>query len=82
MRDGPQAGLALLDELADEPLLRRYHPYPAARADLLHQLGRLPEAATAYREALDLAGTEPERTYLRRRLNAVLSSGPDDEAGT
>ncbi|WP_457464431.1 RNA polymerase sigma factor [Streptomyces sp. TE5632] len=82
MRDGPQAGLALLDELAEEPALRRYHPYPAARADLLHRLGRLPEAATAYREALDLAGTEPERDHLRRRLNTVLSSGPDDEAGT
>lgn len=82
MRDGPQAGLALLDELADEPPLRRYHPYPAARADLLHQLGRLPEAATAYREALDLAGTEPERDHLRRRLNKVLSSGPGDGAGT
>ncbi|WP_406729249.1 RNA polymerase sigma factor [Streptomyces sp. GD-15H] len=82
MRDGPQAGLALLDELADEPALRRYHPYPAARADLLYRLGRLPEAATAYREALDLAGTEPERDHLRRRLNTVLSSGPDDGAGT
>ena len=35
MRDGPEAGLALLDELADEPRLRGYHPYPAARADLL-----------------------------------------------
>ncbi|WKX69346.1 RNA polymerase sigma factor [Streptomyces sp. XD-27] len=75
MRDGPQAGLALLDELADEPPLRRYHPYPAARADLLHRLGRLPEAAAAYREALDLAGTEPERTHLRRRLNTVSRTG-------
>ncbi|MFI9628837.1 RNA polymerase sigma factor [Streptomyces sp. NPDC052042] len=82
MRDGPQAGLALLDELADEPPLLRHHPYPAARADLLHQLGRLPEAATAYREALELAGTEPERDLLRRRLNTILPTGPDDKAGT
>ena len=52
MRDGPEAGLALLDELADEPLLRGHHPYPAARADLLHRLGRHAEAAEAYREAL------------------------------
>ncbi|MFC6094896.1 RNA polymerase sigma factor [Saccharothrix lopnurensis] len=71
MRDGPAAGLALLDGLAGEPLLRGHHPYPAARADLLHRLGRRAEAAAAYREALDLAGTEPERAHLRRRLGAV-----------
>ncbi|GAB2631409.1 DUF6596 domain-containing protein [Prescottella soli] len=68
MRDGPEAGLALLDDLADEPRLRSHHPYAAARAELLIRLGRLPEAAEAYRCALDLAGTEPEREYLRRRL--------------
>ncbi|WP_430334406.1 RNA polymerase sigma factor [Rhodococcus sp. ACT016] len=68
MRDGPEAGLALLDDLADEPRLRSHHPYAAARAELLIRLGRLPEAAEAYRRALDLAGTEPEREYLRRRL--------------
>lgn len=81
MRDGPEAGLALLDELADEPQLRGHHPYPAARGDLLQRLGRLPEAAAAYREALALAGTEPERAHLRRKLNAVEPSGPDDRAG-
>ncbi|MFB9905592.1 RNA polymerase sigma factor [Allokutzneria oryzae] len=75
MRDGPQAGLALLDELADEPLLRAYHPYPMARADLLHRLGRHAEAAAAYHQALDLAGTEPERTLLRRRLAAIEETG-------
>lgn len=82
MRDGPRVGLALLDELADEPALRRYHPYQAARADLLHRLGRMPEATTAYRQALDLAGTDPERDHLRRRLNTVLSPGPDNGTGT
>jgi RNA polymerase sigma-70 factor (ECF subfamily) len=71
MRDGPRAGLALLDELAAEPRLRGYHPYPAARADLLYRLGRFPEAAAAYRQALDLAGTEPERAHLRRRLDSL-----------
>ncbi|TCO45771.1 RNA polymerase sigma-70 factor (ECF subfamily) [Kribbella antiqua] len=68
MRDGPEAGLALLDELADEPRLRAYHPYALARADLLHRLGRLPEATTAYEEALASAGTEPEREHVRRRI--------------
>jgi len=71
MLDGPSTGLALLDELAGEPMLRNYHPYHVARADLLHRLGRREEAATAYRTALDLAGTEPERAHLRRRLNTV-----------
>ncbi|MEU4547297.1 RNA polymerase sigma factor [Nonomuraea dietziae] len=75
MRDGPEAGLALLDELAGEPRLRGYHPYPTARADLLCRLGRFPEAAAAYREALELAGTEPERAHLRRRLHAVETPG-------
>ncbi|MFF3247137.1 RNA polymerase sigma factor [Streptomyces sp. NPDC002870] len=82
MRDGPEAGLTLLDELADDPRLRGHHPYPAARGDLLHRLGRLPEAATAYREALALAGTEPERAHLRSRLTEVEPPNPADRAGT
>jgi RNA polymerase sigma-70 factor (ECF subfamily) len=68
MRDGAAAGLSLLDELAGEPLLRAYHPYFVARADLLQRLGRVDEAAVAYRTALSLAGSEPERAHLRRRL--------------
>ncbi|WP_225439739.1 RNA polymerase sigma factor [Amycolatopsis eburnea] len=71
MRDGPAAGLALLDALADEPRLREYSPFPTARGDLLTRLGRHPEAAAAYRDALALAGTEPERAHLRRRLAEV-----------
>ncbi|MCG5453335.1 RNA polymerase sigma factor [Micromonospora hortensis] len=73
MRDGPAAGLALLDELADEPRLRGHHPYPAARADLLRRLGRYDEAAVAYRSALTLVGTEPERAYLLSQLRAVTT---------
>ncbi|MET8356082.1 sigma-70 family RNA polymerase sigma factor [Micromonospora sp. NPDC005171] len=73
MRDGPAAGLALLDELADEPRLRGHHPYPAARAELLRQLGRYDEAAAAYRSALTLVGTEPERAYLLSQLKAVTT---------
>ncbi|MFG1868067.1 RNA polymerase sigma factor [Micromonospora arborensis] len=73
MRDGPDAGLALLDELADDPRLRGYHLYPATRADLLRRLGRYEEAAVAYRSALALVGTEPERAHLLRRLASVTS---------
>ncbi|MEQ0558859.1 DUF6596 domain-containing protein [Amycolatopsis sp. NEAU-NG30] len=74
MRDGPEAGLALLDGLAAEPRLREYSPYPAARATLLSRLGRAAEAAAAYRQALALAGTEPERVHLRRRLTECESA--------
>ena len=74
MRDGPEAGLALLDELAGEPRLRDYHPFALARADLLHRLGRLPEATAAYERALRLAGAEPERDHVRRRLAAITTS--------
>lgn len=75
MRDGPAAGLSLLDELSGEPRLRGYHPLHAARADLLARLGRTVEAAAAYREAITLAGTEPERSLLHRRLRDLASRG-------
>ena len=71
MRDGAEAGLALLDELADEPRLRDYHPFALARADLLHRLGRLPEATAAYERALRLAGSEPERAHARDRIASM-----------
>lgn len=71
MRDGPAAGLALLDDLRNEPKLRAHHPYQAARGELLDRLGRPQEAASAYRAALELAGTDPERAYLCRRLAAL-----------
>ncbi|MEW2066964.1 DUF6596 domain-containing protein [Streptomyces sp. NPDC007346] len=75
MRDGPGAGLALLDALGGEPRLRTYQPYAVARGDLLSRLGRGGEAAAAYREALDLSGTEPERAALRRKLGEGREGG-------
>jgi RNA polymerase sigma-70 factor (ECF subfamily) len=71
MRDGPEAGLTLLDALTDGGELRSYHLLPAARADLLRRLGRTTEAAAAYRNALDLVGNEPERATLARRLAEI-----------
>jgi RNA polymerase sigma-70 factor (ECF subfamily) len=71
MRDGPAAGLALLDGLAGDERLRAYHLLPAARADLLRRLDRRAEAAQAYRAALELAGNEPERRFLRQRLEQL-----------
>ncbi len=67
--EGPAAGLALLDALGEERPLARNHLWHAARADCLHRLGRVEEARSAYTLALDAAPTEPERIYLRRRVN-------------
>jgi RNA polymerase sigma-70 factor (ECF subfamily) len=68
MADGPAAGLELLEALEGSGVLAGYHLLPATRADLLRRLGRHGEAAVAYREALNLAGTDAERRYLSQRL--------------
>ncbi|MFG1816974.1 RNA polymerase sigma factor [Kribbella sp. NPDC049174] len=70
MADGPAMGLRLVDELAAGPLAG-YHLLPATRADFLRRLGRHAEAATSYREAMELAATDAERRYLRKRLAEV-----------
>jgi RNA polymerase sigma-70 factor (ECF subfamily) len=75
MARGPAAGLSLVESLEASGRLAGYHLLPATRADFLRRLGRLPEAATAYREALELTGTDAERRYLTRRL-AETSTGP------
>jgi RNA polymerase sigma-70 factor, ECF subfamily len=68
MSDGPERGLALIDELGSSRELREYHLFHAARADLLRRLGRCSEAADAYTRALELARNPVEQNYLRRRL--------------
>jgi RNA polymerase sigma-70 factor, ECF subfamily len=75
MAIGPEEGLALVGRLEATGELRDYHLLHATRADFLRRLGRNPEAAAAYREALILARTEPERRYLTKRLQEV-STGP------
>ncbi len=78
MAEGPAAGLTLVEALAATGALRGYHLLAATRADLLRRLGRWPEAAVAYREALALVGSDVERRYLERRLAEVAghSAGP------
>jgi RNA polymerase sigma-70 factor (ECF subfamily) len=67
-RDGPAAGLAALEAVDG---LVSYHPYHAARADLLRRVGRDVEAADAYRLALELTANPAERAYLQGRLSAL-----------
>ncbi|HEX7062142.1 MAG TPA: RNA polymerase sigma factor [Woeseiaceae bacterium] len=73
MRDGPAAGLALVDGLLARGELGDYHLAHATRADLCRRLGRTAEAAEAYRRALELTRLEPERRFLERRLDALHS---------
>jgi RNA polymerase sigma-70 factor (ECF subfamily) len=68
MRDGPAAGLALIDALLARGDLTEYHLAHAARADLCRRLGRAAEARASYERALELTRQEPERRFLERRL--------------
>ncbi|MCQ4244804.1 RNA polymerase subunit sigma-24 [Stutzerimonas decontaminans] len=71
MRDGPVAGLALVDELLGRGDLQDYHLSHATRADLLRRLARTDEAREAYRNALRLVQLEPERRFLQRQLDEL-----------
>ncbi len=68
MRDGPEAGLALIDDILERGELIEYHLAHAARADLCRRLGRIAEARIAYERALSLAQQGPERRFLQKRL--------------
>lgn len=74
MRDGPAAGLALIEAILERDELTHYHLAHAARAELCRRLGRHDEAREAYRQALALARQEPERRFLRRRLDQIQQS--------
>jgi len=68
MRDGPAAGLALVEEILRKGNLGEYHLAHAARADLCRRLGREADARASYERALALARQEPERRFLARRI--------------
>jgi len=68
MRDGPPAGLSLIDAILARGDLQNYHLAHAARADLCRRLGRTAEARISYQRALDLAQQEPERRFIEKRL--------------
>ena len=71
MRDGPLAGLALIDTLLARGDLACYHLAHSARADLCRRLGRVAEARASYHQALALTRQEPERRFLKRRLHEL-----------
>jgi RNA polymerase sigma-70 factor (ECF subfamily) len=71
MRDGPLAGLALIDTILSRGDLVNYHLAHSARADLCRRLGRTAEARASYEQALSLTQQEPERRFLERRLAAL-----------
>ncbi|MFD4566760.1 RNA polymerase sigma factor [Streptomyces sp. NPDC058467] len=72
MAEGPEAGLALVDALAEEPALRDYHLLPSVRGDLLARLGRTAQARAEFERAAALARNERERALL---LDRARSSG-------
>ncbi|HCU12442.1 MAG TPA: RNA polymerase subunit sigma-24 [Gemmatimonadetes bacterium] len=74
MRDGPEAGLSLVDAILVRGDLAEYHLAHAARGDLCRRLGRTSEAITAYQRALELATLEPERRFITRRLAELHES--------
>jgi len=71
MRDGPVAGLTLIDAILARGDLADYHLAHSARADLCRRLGRTTEARAAYERALQLTQQEPERRFLERRLSEL-----------
>jgi len=71
MRDGPLAGLTLIDAILARGDLADYYLAHSARADLCRRLGRTTEARASYERALRLTQQEPERRFLERRLGEL-----------
>ena len=80
MRDGPQAGLQLVDAILSRGDLGEYRLAHAARADLSRRLGRTEDARASYNRALQLTRQEPERRFITRRLEALGGQGKQGRA--
>jgi RNA polymerase sigma-70 factor (ECF subfamily) len=76
MRDGPEAGLDLIDAILARGDLQDYHLAHSARAELCRRLNRTAEARAAYARALNLAQQHPERRFLERRLRELSAEKP------
>jgi RNA polymerase sigma-70 factor (ECF subfamily) len=68
MRDGPAAGLAIVDAILARGDLDEYHLAHSARAELCRRVGRIADARTSYERALALSKQAPERRFLEKRL--------------
>ncbi|MER0443882.1 RNA polymerase sigma factor [Streptomyces sp. Edi4] len=77
MSEGPEAGLALVDALGNEPALKGYHLLPSVRGDLLERLGRPAEARAEFARAASLTRNAREREHLERRAASLAG---DDES--
>jgi predicted RNA polymerase sigma factor len=71
MAEGPAAGLAIIDRIADDKQMRNYHWLPSVRGDLLAKLGRKSEAKEEFERAAMLAGNARERELLMERAAAM-----------
>jgi RNA polymerase sigma-70 factor, ECF subfamily len=71
MRDGPERGLKLIDEILGRGELADYAPAHSARAELCRRLGRTAEAMESYRTALEFTRQEPQRRFITNRLAAL-----------
>jgi RNA polymerase sigma-70 factor (ECF subfamily) len=76
MSEGPAAGLVILDAVGHHPQLSRWPQLHLARADLLARLGRTADAVAAYRAALELEPTAPERAFIARRIRELGTGLP------
>jgi RNA polymerase sigma-70 factor, ECF subfamily len=74
MAEGPAAGLVILDTIAHDPQLGKWHQLHVARGELLRRAGRAAEAAQAFRAALELEPSAPERAYVTRRLQELTAT--------
>ncbi len=69
MAYGPEAALAIVDALRDEPSLQAYHLLPSVRGDMLFKIGRLGEARREFERAFALAENARDRAFLQRRAD-------------
>jgi RNA polymerase sigma-70 factor (ECF subfamily) len=76
MRDGPAAGLALVDDILGRGDLVEYRLAHAARAELCRRLGKMDDALASYQRALELTRQEPERRFIERRIAEVSAARP------
>jgi RNA polymerase sigma-70 factor (ECF subfamily) len=74
MRDGPAAGLAIVDAILARGDLDEYHLAHSARADLCRRLGRIADARASYERAVGLTRQGPERRFLEKRLRDLSAS--------